>query len=195
MLFSVLLVAACSGGSTPTIGPVSTPAGPASSPGGPASASTPGGAPPPAGSPIGDIAHIANILTPADFGAVGVSGANAGNDNASGNGHYIVYAGKSAADGGIELDIFLFDTSADAQTDFGDVGLYKVDPAMVAEIGADQVGYYPDQPGNTASTSYDEVRVLKGNAWFDLGIPSNADSKAQLTALAALVVARGASIF
>ena len=180
-----LIVAACGGGGpTATIGPVTLPQTSAA-----ASASAIGG-------PISGLAQIGNILTPADFAAVGVSGTGTPTVNHSGNaGYYIVYAKLSAADGGVELDIFPFATPADALLDFGDISANTLDSAGVAQIGADQAGFYVDQAGNQTGLSYDEIRVLKGKVWFNLDVPSNPNSRQQLNTLAALVVARGAAIF
>jgi hypothetical protein len=86
----------------------------------------------PAGQPVTGTGDIGNLLRPADFGAVGLSGAGAPSINTSGGDSFcIVYAGVSGAGGGLELDVFLYATAADAAGDFGDVGLYAVDPAQV----------------------------------------------------------------
>jgi hypothetical protein len=201
-LLPVLMLAAlaCGGGvpagtvgPTQPGGPTQPPAEPTQSPAGPTQ--PPAGPGLPVGSPISGIDQITTILTPADFTAVGVSGAGPGSDNPSGNAHYIVYAGLSAGAGGIELDIFVFDTPADATTDFGGTAFYTLDQATIQRIGADDAGYYPDQPGNSAGTSFDEIRVLKGKVWFDLAIPSSAQAEQQLISLAALIVARGGVLF
>ena len=57
-------------------------------------------------------------------------------------------------------------------------------------LGADKAQLLLAQPGNSSDISVDELRVLKGKLWFDLGIPSNEKGKSQLLALAALVLAR-----
>jgi len=57
-------------------------------------------------------------------------------------------------------------------------------------LGADTAQLLLAQPGNDPSISVDELRALKGKVWFDLGIPSNAQGKAQLLALAKIVLSR-----
>ena len=144
---------------------------------------------------VTDLAHSAGLLVPADFAAVGLAGAGTPTENPSGNANYIVYKGLSGAGGGIELDIFMYATPAEAATEFGGTSMYAMDDAAVQQIGADQAGYYPDQPGNDPGVTYDEIRVLAGKGWFDLSVPSGPQAEAQLQALAALVVARGAALF
>ncbi len=73
--------------------------------------------------------------------------------------------------------------------------MYALEEAEIQSLGADDAGYYDDQLGNEAGTFFDELRALNGKAWFTLGIPDNPQSKAQLLALAGLVLARGSALF
>jgi len=189
MLLPLVIGAACGGGPSATVT-----AQPAASS---APSSIPVAATPQApSSPIVGTVQIESILSSADFAAVGVKGAGTPTVETSGDGDfYVVYAGESADDGGIELDIFLFDTASDAADDFGGSGEGELGAATLKQIGADRAAYYSDEAGNSAPISYDEIDVLKGAGWFDLEIPSGSNSKQQLVALAALVVARGGSLF
>ena len=68
--------------------------------------------------------------------------------------------------------------------------LNKLDAASLAALGADDAQLQLAEPGNSPDIKVDQLSVLKGKLWFDLGIPSNANGKSQLLALAALVLAR-----
>ena len=147
----------------------------------------------PTGQPITGPSQFANVLAPGDFAALGIADAHAPTVNTTGcapNCAYVVYNKLSAADGGIEFDIFNYATAADATADFGGGTLFRLADHDVAALGADDAQLLVAQPGNTADISVDELRVLKGKLWFDLGIPSNEKGKSQLLALAALVLAR-----
>jgi hypothetical protein len=126
---------------------------------------------------------------------VGLAGAGAPTTNPSGNANYIVYKGVSAAGGGIELDIFLLDTLAEAKEDFGESGIFALEPDAIAQIGADDGWIYLESAGNDPGTTFAELRVLKGKAWFMLGIPTGPQARDQLLTLAQLVLGRGAALF
>jgi hypothetical protein len=147
----------------------------------------------PTGQPITGPSQYAQVLGPGDFAAVGVADAHAPTVNTTGcapNCAYVVYNKLSSADGGIEFDVFNYDTAADAASDFSGGSLNKLDAASLAALGADDAQLQLAVPGNTADIKVDELSVLKGKLWFDLGIPSNEKGKSQLLALAALVLAR-----
>ncbi len=147
----------------------------------------------PTGRPITGPSQYAQVLGTGDFAALGIAGAHTPSVNSTGcapNCAYIVYDKLSAADGGIEFDIFNFDTAADAAADFSAGDLNKLDAASLAALGADDAQLQLAVPGNSPDIKVDQLNVLKGKLWFDLGIPSNANGKSQLLALAALVLAR-----
>jgi hypothetical protein len=147
----------------------------------------------PTGQPITGPSQFAQVLGPGDFAALGIAGAAQPTVNTTGcapNCAYVVYSGTSSADGGIEFDIFNYDTTADAASDFSGGTLNRLDAASLAALGADDAQLQLAVPGNSATIKVDELSVLKGKLWFDLGIPSNAKGKSQLLALAALVLKR-----
>lgn len=145
--------------------------------------------------PATDIKGIAALLGPGDFNAVGIPGAGTPSVNLnSGPGTaYVVYARKSAADGGIEFDVFAFDTAAEASTDFGS-GLTPLPAAELQALEADKAAISFDELGNDPGTTFAEIRVIKGRIWFDIGIPSNPLAEAQLVALAKVVLQRAAAV-
>jgi hypothetical protein len=205
----LVLIVACGGSpSTPTIGPGgagnASPGGPTVGPGGGGSASTPvAGAASfqavpgagPTGMPAADVDGIATLLGPGDFNGVGIAGAGTPtvNTNSGPGTAYVVYARKSAADGGIEFDVFAFDTAAEASTNFG-TGLSPLPSAELQALGADQAAISFAELGNDPGTTFAEIRVLKGRIWFDIAIPSNPLAEAQLVALAKVVLQRAAAV-
>ncbi len=203
LLGAAVLAAGCSGAAAPggagaTGGPSAAPNPSASSPAGATYEPPYGGGGQAGGGATGGSVQaggdLCDLLGPGDFGAVGVAGAGAPKENPSGNAAYCIYAGLSAASGGIELDAFVLGSADEASTDFGEVGLYALDPAAVTALGAAKAGYYPDQPGNDPGTTFDELRFLKGRIWFVLSIPSSSQAEDQLLALAKLVLERAAAL-
>ncbi len=184
----IISVAACSGAASPG-SPAAASAAPAAAASQAAGGSTGGSVP--------DGGDFCSLLGPGDFAAAGVSGAGTPTGNPIRNdvqaADYCVYAKKSAADGGIELDVFVLTSTDAALTDFGGVVGYEIEPAELTALGADQAGIY-EELGNEAGTTVAEVRVLKGRMWFDIGIPSNPGSKEQLLGLAKLVLDRGVAL-
>ena len=202
---AALLLASCAGagsgggsspgvaaGSTASGGGASATAGAATSGGSAASPAAGGGA---AGGTVAKGGDPCGLLASGDFGAAGVTGTGPVQaNNTDNNNAYCVYAGKSAAAGGVELDVFILDSPAAAKSNFGGTAMYTLDAASIAALGADDAGFYDDQLGNTAGTTFDELRALKGRLWFDLGIPSSANSKDQLLTLGKLVLSRAQAL-
>jgi hypothetical protein len=200
------LVVACGGSApAPTTGGVrsTSPGGATIGPGG-GSTPAPGGGTVtfqpvpgagPTGKPATDINGIATLLGPGDFNGVGIPGAGTPsvNTNSGPGTAYVVFARKSAADGGIEFDVFAFDTVANASTEFGS-GLTALPAAELRTLGADKAAFSPDELGNDPGTTFAEIRVLKGKIWFEIGIPSNPLAEAQLVALSQLVLQRAAAL-
>jgi hypothetical protein len=206
----LFLIAACGGSpSTPTIGPGGAPSasagggpttvpvggGPTTAPAGGAASFQPVPGAGPTGMPAADTNGIATLLGPGDFNGVGIPGAGTPTVNLnSGPGTaYVVYARKSAADGGIEFDVFAFDTAAEASTNFG-TGLSPLPSAELEALGADKAASSLVELGNDPGTTFAEIRVLKGRIWFEIGIPSNPLAEAQLVALAKVVLERAAAV-
>jgi hypothetical protein len=132
-------------------------------------------------------------LTPADFQNAGVPGASKPTANVqdAGASAYCVYAGKSSATGGIELDVF-FPAGANAeeakatfQTATGEGGL-SGKPVKIA--GADEAVWSPNALSGGAP--FASIAVRKGTLVFTLGFPTSKNAQAQLTKLAEVVMGR-----
>jgi hypothetical protein len=133
-------------------------------------------------------------LGAADFKAAGVAGAAAkptANVQDAGASVYCVYAGKSAATGGIELDVFnpaganrdeVMATFVNALGEAGAAGK----PIKLA--GADEARWAPDAV--SGGPPYATIGVRRGSLIFVLGIPTGKNAQAQLTKLANLVLQR-----
>ena len=132
-------------------------------------------------------------LSPADFQSVGVNGTSkpSANVNDAGASVYCVYAGKSAATGGVELDVFYpaGASPADAKETFdtasGESGT-KLQPITIA--GADEARWAPDAV--SGGPRFATMTVRRKSLVFSLGVPANAGAQAQLTKLAALLLQR-----
>lgn len=132
-------------------------------------------------------------LTPADFQSVGIQNASkpTANIQDAGASVYCVYAGKSSATGGIELDVFYpagsnpADVKATYDTAIGESssGLTPIDLT-----GADEARW----SGRTVSGGppFAEIAVRRSSLVFVLGVPANANAQAQLTKLARLLLER-----
>ncbi len=168
MVMAAMVAAACGGG-----GP--TPATP-----GATAATTPGAS---AGT-AGGSATCA-WLAPADFTAVGITGAGTPTDNSQEAGsHYCVYKGLSGATGGIEFDAFESASVDDAKATY---------ETMIGETGA--TGRVPagaafDAVSFTDDGKYAAITVRQGRLAFGISVPSSGDAEADLVALAGLVVQR-----
>ena len=79
-------------------------------------------------------------------------------------------------------------------TDFGDSGLFALDAANTAAIGAEKSWISLSEVGNDPGTTFAELRGLKGKMWFVLSISSGDQAQAQLLALGKLVIARTAAL-
>ena len=172
----VALVAACGGG-TATNGPGATTAGP--------------GGGQPTGAPVTDLTKLCELLGPGDFATVGIAGAAVPTVNSDGPGSaYCVYAGESAATGGIEFDVFIdedaegvFDTIVDETS--GDLGSVII-PGVDAAVGTDGVAGQAD--------GYGTVVVRKGPLVFTIAAPGGPGTTLKLSALAGIVIARAAGL-
>ena len=152
----------------------------------------PGGSAAGGGATGGSVAagdDLCGLVGPGDFAAVGVGGtAKAAENNSDNSNVYCVYAGKSAGTGGVEFDAFLADTKADSQASF--------DAASAPMLDFEGVGKaaFPDADGAKLRTDipggYAGIAVWQGKLVFDIGIPTTAQSKDQLIALAKLVLER-----
>lgn len=192
-----LMIAACSGGGAAVASP-----GAASSTTGGGSYGSPATVPSPAagaggggtaGGPVAAGDDLCGLLGPGDFGAVGVSGTGKPTENNADNSNvYCVYAGKSAGTGGVEFDAFLADTAADSQ------GAFDAASAPMLDFEGAGKAAFPDADGAKLRTDipggYAGITIWKGKLVFDIGIPTTAQSKDQLIALAKLVLQRAAGL-
>jgi hypothetical protein len=128
------------------------------------------------------------LLGPGDFAAVGVSGARTPTKNSDGPADaYCVYSGISGATGGIEFDIFIGDPLSSYQQ-------IVANGALIADTttglpGVDAVGTVMNGPGNMAA-----IGVRKGTMAFDIDVPTGPKARAQLIALAKLVLERSSAL-
>jgi hypothetical protein len=128
------------------------------------------------------------LLGPGDFAAVGVSGARTPTKNSDGPADaYCVYSGVSGATGGIEFDIFIGDPVASYQQ-------IVANGALIADTtgdlpGVDAVGTVMNGPGNMAA-----IGARKGTMAFDIDVPTGPNARAQLIALAKLVLQRSSAL-
>jgi hypothetical protein len=132
-------------------------------------------------------------LTPADFQSAGIANASKPSANVqdSGASVYCVYAGKSSATGGIELDVFnpAGTSVADAKETFTTAvseGTSGLKPIAIA--GADEAQWAA--AARSGGPAFATIAVRRGTLVFVLGFPTSANAQTQLTKLAALVLDR-----
>lgn len=132
-------------------------------------------------------------LTAEDFTKAGVRGAGKPSANVQDRGAsvYCVYAGKSSATGGIELDVFYpaGETQADAKETFA-TAIAEGGSALkpIAISGADEARWSAEAV--SGGPKFATMTVRRGTLVFSLGIPTSAAAQKQLTDLATLVVQR-----
>lgn len=196
IVLMAIIVAACSGSSTP--GPAGTAAPPptahpASPVGGSAPpAATPGSSGAPAGTfVVGTFRltpgpDLCSLLKADDFTAAGVAGAGTpSKNNPDPSDFYCVYAGKSSATGGIEFDAFIWDQLPTDDVSMGQNGFGNVD--VTAEVTGADKALYNDYPVPT-------IGVRSGNFDFLIGFPASPTARAAASALATLVLARATAL-
>jgi hypothetical protein len=131
-------------------------------------------------------------LTPADFQNAGISNATrpAANVQDGGGSVYCVYAGKSAATGGIELDVFYpaGSTVAEAQATYKTAVDEGPPLKPISIAGADEAHW--SASAVSGGPPFASVVVRRSTLVFTLGIPAGSNSQAQITKLAAVVLQR-----
>jgi hypothetical protein len=138
-------------------------------------------------------AAMCGALTPADFQSAGIANAVKPSANVSdaGASAYCVYAGKSAATGGIELDVFnpAGTTVADAKGTFK-TAIDESSSAMkpIAIAGADEAQWSP--AAKSGGPPFATITVRRGMLVFSLSVSASANAQSQLTKLAALALQR-----
>ena len=115
------------------------------------------------------------LLTPADLSDAGVPNVGQLSTNEYDNNFYCVYAGKSAATGGIELDAFIISDPTTLDENYG-----YIDPGATADDvkasvpGADKARLASLSSGGA---DFGTIAVQSGNLIFGLSIPPTGDWK------------------
>jgi len=132
--------------------------------------------------------NFCGLLGPGDFAAVGVSGARTPTKNSDGPADaYCLYSDMSGSTGGIEFDIFIGDPLSSYQQIVAN-GALTAD-ATTGLPGVDAVATVMNGPGNMAA-----IGVQKGAMTFDIDVPTGPNARAQLIALAKLVLLRSSAL-
>ncbi|HXI31571.1 MAG TPA: hypothetical protein VNG89_24205 [Vicinamibacterales bacterium] len=131
-------------------------------------------------------------LTPADFQSAGVANAAKPTANVQDGGGsvYCVYSGKSAATGGIELDVFYpaGSTAAEAQATYK-TAVEEGPPLKPLSIaGADEAHW--SASATSGGPPFATLAVRRSTLVFTLGIPANGAAQTQIVKLAGLVLQR-----
>ena len=133
--------------------------------------------------------ELCALLTPADFQAAGVPGAKAPNINPDDQGAYCVYAGKSSATGGIELDVFVTKDGDDAK------GVYETmrgEAGRASKTANPLPGVDQSELANVAGPpAFTTIAVRKGKLVFAIGVPTTPKSRDTVVSLTKLVLQRG----
>ncbi|HMF96136.1 MAG TPA: hypothetical protein VKE96_17655 [Vicinamibacterales bacterium] len=132
------------------------------------------------------------VLTPADFQSAGVTNAAKPTANVQDGGGsvYCVYSGKSAATGGIELDVFYpaGSTVAEAQATYK-TAVDEGPPLKPISIpGADEAHW--SASATSGGPPFASLAVRRSTLVFTLGIPAGSNSQAQIVKLAGIVLQR-----
>jgi hypothetical protein len=133
------------------------------------------------------------VLTPADFATAGVAKASKPSANVQDGGvsAYCVYAGKSAATGGIELDVFspAGATPADVKETYKTaVGESSTELTPLRIEGADEARWAAHAV--SGGPPFATIAIRRGDLVFVLSIPAHKDAQTQLTSLSLLVLKR-----
>ena len=200
-LLLVPMLAAC-GGATTTTAPGgattapggSTPGAATGVPGGatsaPATSAGGGTAAGATGVPVTDITKLCDLLGPGDFTALTIPGAGTATVNTDGPGSaYCSFTAVSAAQGGIEFDVFVGDDpNGTYNTILGETSGLAPTTMAVADKAAMTAGVQgqADKPA--------AVLVQKGKLVFTIAVPAGLYREAALNALALIVLSRGAGL-
>ncbi len=154
------------------------------------------------GAPVAVGDDLCKLLGPGDFTAVGVTDATGPTENPTDPlNNYCVYRGKSSATGGIEFDVSISDTAADAKAVFdgyfGDVHTSS-DFTNINLTGADQGLMSLPNAATSADPALIAIRAGKLTYAIGIGVPFadalNQKAADKLRQLAALVLQRGAAL-
>ena len=147
----------------------------------------PAHAPPP---PVSKTGTTLCVLSAADFQAQGIPAGEAhANVSDGGASAYCTYSGKSAATGGVELDVFQTPSPGDAQqTEATAAGEATQHLQPIALAGTDAARW--DPKAVSGGPEFASILVRRGTLVFVIGIPAAADAQQKLTALAGTVLQR-----
>lgn len=138
-----------------------------------------------------DPSKLCDLLGAGDFDPAGITGAGAVSVNSDGPGSaYCVFAGTSAATGGIELDAFIDDDPASVYATIAAEGASDLSPIDIE--GADVAGGWDGTDGT--ADEFGRIVVRAGKLVFTIGAPGGDGVAAQLASLADLVVQRGSAL-
>jgi len=131
-------------------------------------------------------------LTPADFQNAGIPNASKPTANVQDGGAsvYCVYAGKSAATGGIELDVFFPAGASPAESKATYKTAVDEGPALtpITIAGADEAHWSANAV--SGGPPFATIAVRRSHLVFTLGIPASRDSQAQIAKLVGIVLQR-----
>lgn len=133
---------------------------------------------------------FASLLTTEDFTNASVPGTNAPSANMQDpNSVYLVYAGKSGATGGVELDVFICKSGAASVFETVNAESQDKTDAKISEFGGVKAVMHK---GNIVGDSgkFAGLNVMNDDLVFCLAIPDSPNATKQLTQLALLVLER-----
>jgi hypothetical protein len=140
---------------------------------------------------LGDT-DLCDLLTAADFVAVGITTADAPTENNTDTEFFCVYSGASSASGGIELDAYVYDDPADVQEAY--------ESLLPTNNTTDVTAQVPDAQAAVVGTAisggpeFALIAVRSGNLTYGIGIPMVGDWKNQLIQLAGAFMRRAAEL-
>ncbi len=154
------------------------------------------------GAPVAVGGDLCKLLGPGDFAAVGVTDATGPTENPTDPlNNYCVYRGKSSATGGIEFDVSISDSAADAKAVFDgyfDEVRTSSDFTNINLTGADQGLMSLPNAATSADPALIAIQAGKLTYAIGMGIPfadaQNQKAADKLMQLAALVLHRGAAL-
>jgi hypothetical protein len=192
------VLAACGGGAGPTTAPGAATSGPGSTTSGgstaaPGATTAPlatGGASLATGGPVTDLTSLCGLLGPGDFSGLTIPGAGTATVSTDGPGSaYCTFTAVSAAQGGIEFDVFVGDDpDGTYNTILGETT--GLQPATVA--GSDKSAITAGVEGQADKPA--AVLVKKGKLVFTIAVPAGLYREAAVNALSLIVLSRSAGL-
>ena len=193
------VLAACGGGAGPTTAPgaatsapgTTTSGGATAAPGGATTAPVAtGGGSLATGGPVTDLTNLCGLLGAGDFAGLTIPGAGTATVSTDGPGSaYCTFTAASAAQGGIEFDVFVGDDpDGTYNTILGETtGLA---PATIA--GSDKSAITAGVEGQVDKPA--AVLVKKGKLVFTIAVPAGLYREAAINALSLIVLSRSAGL-